>query len=238
VGTDTTAADTTLPDTTLTDSTLVDSTLIDSTLIDSTLIDRTLMDSTPIDSTLPDTFSTDMGPTSIAPADTILEVPQGNRISPPHIEGSATDSIKVLGGAAASAGPDTLTGAGDSTRTSGRDSVRLDTASIPRTAADSILRVACGSGAVGSITAPGSVAQDLLLVVFAPRAGAAERAAAARTVNGKLIGQLEPGSYYLRVPTRGSEAGLRIAANQLSLLPQVRQVGSRACPATSRDTTS
>jgi hypothetical protein len=76
------------------------------------------------------------------------------------------------------------------------------------------------------------------VVVFAAEAGAAERAAAARTVNGKLMGRAEPGGHYLQVPTRGNEAGLRIAANQLSLLPQVRQVGSRACPGFSRDTTS
>ena len=98
---------------------------------------------------------------------------------------------------------------------------------------DTILGAACG-GSEGS----GTIARDLLVIVFESDAGARERAAAARSVNGKLIGQAEPGAYYLRVPPGGGEVGLRVAADRLSLLPQVRQVGSRACATPLRDTTS
>jgi hypothetical protein len=90
---------------------------------------------------------------------------------------------------------------------------------------DSILTAACGG--------PGTVAQDLLVIVFGPEAGARERAAAAKSVDGKLLGPVgsgEPGGYYLRVPTGGNEFRLRLASDQLIQLPQVRQVGSRTCP--------
>jgi hypothetical protein len=91
---------------------------------------------------------------------------------------------------------------------------------------DSILDKACGGGT-------SSLARDLLVVVFAPDAKAAERAAVARKVGGKLVGQVsasDPATYYLRVPSGGSEFQLRAASDELAQLPQVRQVGSRACP--------
>ena len=115
----------------------------------------------------------------------------------------------------------------DSTRTTS------DTAHSPGAAkapSDSILSAAC-SGPAG----PATVARDLLVVVFAPEAGAAERAAAAKSVHGTLLGRVtsgEPGAYYLRVPSGGGgeEYRLRAAADQLIQLDKVRQVGSRACP--------
>ena len=105
-----------------------------------------------------------------------------------------------------------------------------DTATRPAAPRDSILGAAC-SGSTGRAT----VARDLLVVVFSPEAGAAERAAAARKVDGKLLGRVtsgEPGAYHLRVPSGGGgeEYRLRAAADQLILLDVVRQVGSRACP--------
>ena len=103
-----------------------------------------------------------------------------------------------------------------------------DTATSPTAPPDSILSAAC-SGTAGSAT----VARDLLVVVFEPEAGAAERAAAAKNVEGTLLGPAtsgEPGAYYLRVPSGGEEYRLRVAADQLILLDMVRQVGSRACP--------
>jgi hypothetical protein len=78
-----------------------------------------------------------------------------------------------------------------------------------------------------------TVARDLLVVVFAPEAGAAERAAAAKSVDGTLLGRVASGAqgaYYLRVPGGGEEYRLRAAADQLILLDKVRQVGSRTCP--------
>jgi hypothetical protein len=72
-----------------------------------------------------------------------------------------------------------------------------------------------------------------LVVIFAPEAGAADRTAAAKSVDGTLLGPVaagEPGAYYLGVPSGGEEYRLRVAADQLIQLAMVRQVGSRACP--------
>jgi hypothetical protein len=80
----------------------------------------------------------------------------------------------------------------------------------------------------------------LLVIVFAPEARAAERAAIAKTVDGRLLGLVtsgEPGAYYLRVPSGGNEYQLRVAADRLILLDMVRQVGSRTCPPPPPDTT-
>jgi hypothetical protein len=103
--------------------------------------------------------------------------------------------------------------------------MKPDTAARVKSPSDSILNLACG-GAAGSRT----TALDLLVVVFAPDATAEERAAASAKVGGKLVGSPEAGTFYLRVPTKGDEYRLRAAADELSLLPQVRQVGNRACP--------
>jgi hypothetical protein len=97
---------------------------------------------------------------------------------------------------------------------------------------DSILSAAC-SGST-------AVARDLLVIVFAPEARAAERAAIAKTVDGRLLGSVtsgQPGAYYLRVPSGGNEYQLRVAADRLILLDMVRQVGSRTCPPPPPDTT-
>jgi hypothetical protein len=104
--------------------------------------------------------------------------------------------------------------------------VRARSDSVPADPVDSVLSAACG-GPAGSTT----IARDLLVVVFAPEAGPAERAAVAKSVDGKLVGSAEPGAYYLQVPARGQEHLLRAAADQLVQLAYVRQVGSRACPA-------
>jgi hypothetical protein len=73
----------------------------------------------------------------------------------------------------------------------------------------------------------------LLVIVFGPEAGVQERAAAAKSVDGKLLGPVssgERGAYYLRVPGGGGEYGLRAAADQLIQSGKVQQVGTRACP--------
>ncbi len=108
--------------------------------------------------------------------------------------------------------------------------MKADTVARVKGPRDSILDVAC-SGAAG----PRTIARDLLVVVFAPDATAEERATAFATVRGKVVGSPEPGTFYLRVPAKGDEYRLRAAADQLSLLPQVRQVGNRACPAIGPD---
>ena len=106
------------------------------------------------------------------------------------------------------------------------DSVQPAAAATPPPT-DSILSAAC-SGSAGAMT----TAPDLLVVIFTPESGRAERAAVTKSVRGKLLGQVasEPGAYYLWVPSQGQEYRLRAAADQLIQLPQVRQVGTRACP--------
>ncbi len=126
-------------------------------------------------------------------------------------------------------------GARDTSRAGGGvDSIKPAAATAPpRT--DSILSTACSSSAGPTSTAP-----DLLVVVFTPETGSADRAAAAKSVKGRLLGQLvsEPGAYYLWVPAAGQEYRLRAAADQLIRFPAVRQVGSRACPSPASADTS
>jgi hypothetical protein len=161
----------------------------------------------------------------------------GLLVVPPAMVGQVPDS-----GGSAPAAPDSQPAshsdsvlAADSTR-AGSDTLRPKTpgsATTPATAAarpepvDSILSAACegaGSTAVG---------RDLLVIVFAPEARAADRATVAKTVDGRLLGSVTsggPGAYYLRVPSGGNEYRLRAAADRLILLDMVRQVGSRTCP--------
>jgi hypothetical protein len=155
-----------------------------------------------------------------APADTV-----------PTTGGAQGSSDSVLQPAApeSTATADSARATSDTTRQPGGGNASTsDSAVTPSAPSDSILRVAC-SGPSG----PATVARDLLVVVFAPEAGAAERAAAAKSVDGTLVGPVtgEPGSYYLRVPSGGGEYQLRVASDQLIQLDMVRQVGSRACPA-------
>jgi hypothetical protein len=126
-------------------------------------------------------------------------------------------------------------GAGDTAGAGGAvDSIKPAAATTPLPT-DSILSTACSSSAGPTSTAP-----DLLVVVFTPETGSADRAAAAKSVKGRLLGQVvsEPGAYYLWVPAAGQEYGLRAAADQLIRFPAVRQVGSRACPSPNSADTS
>jgi hypothetical protein len=127
-------------------------------------------------------------------------------------------------GAADSVGPQ---GNGDTTKRSPDSTRKADSSAAAAAPRDSVLIAAC-TGPSGSA----SIARDLLVVVFRPDAGKRERAAAAKTVAGKLLGPVssEPGAYYLRVPADGQEHRLRAAADELAQLAQVKQVGSRACP--------
>jgi hypothetical protein len=111
-------------------------------------------------------------------------------------------------------------------RTSGAGKAERASDSV-RAPVDSILKKACGSSG-GSAT----LARDLLVIVFAPEAGRADRATLVKEVRGKLLGPVssEPGAYYLRVPTGGQEHRLRAAADELVRSGLVRRVGSRACP--------
>jgi hypothetical protein len=145
--------------------------------------------------------------------DTLRPVQSDTPGGPDHPD-ATPDSLRPSGNA------DTTKGPADTNR-------KADSSAAASAPGDSVLIAAC--------TAPSgsaSVARDLLVVVFTPEAGKRERAAAAKSVAGKLLGPVtsEPGAYYLRVPADGQEHRLRVAADQLIQLAQVKQVGSRACP--------
>ena len=134
-----------------------------------------------------------------------------------------------------SAGADTVRAALDSVPSPAPDTTHSSaTGTSPRSVTggtnppDSILAAACSGPGAST-----SVARDLLVIGFASYASAEEKTAAAQAVQGTLLGQVsgaEPGTYYLRVPSRGQEYQLRLAADKLAQLPQVKQVGSRSCP--------
>ena len=164
-----------------------------------------------------------------AAADTTAPAPSDTTARPP------SDSLAAGGDTASLTARDTTDtvsrprsdSVADSLRTTPprAGTVRARSDSVPAAPVDSVLSAACG-GAAGS-----SIARNLLVVVFAPEASPVERGAAAKSVDGKLVGSAEPGAYYLQVPARGQEHLLRAAADQLVQLAYVRQVGSRACPA-------
>ena len=178
----------------------------------------------------------------IAPAAASAQVPATDTTAPAPSDTSAraaSDSLAARGDTASVAGRDTTDTLSRPRSDSVPDSLRTGPAapdragtvraradSLPAAPVDSVLSAACG-GSTGST----AIARNLLVVVFAPEAGSAERAAAAKSVDGKLVGSAEPGAYYLQVPARGQEHLLRAAADQLVQLAYVRQVGSRACPA-------
>lgn len=142
------------------------------------------------------------------------------------LQGSARDS---------SSKADTTRAASDTARPDGASRATRSDSAAPRAPIDSVVSAACAG--TGGAT---DVARDLLVIIFAPGTRPAERAAVAKTVRGKLLGAVsseEPEAYYLRVPSRGDEYRLRVAADKLIQLEVVRQVGSRACPSRSpRDT--
>ena len=161
---------------------------------------------------------------------------------------SAGDTTRAVSDTVQGVGADTLPSSGDTSRTAGADSVRdtansagtdasrseasdtarrTDTASAAAAPTDSILSAACDGVAGAS-----SIAPDLLVIVFAPKTSAKERATVARSVGGKLLGGVmgEPGAYYLGLPRGSEEPALRAAADRLIRRAQVRQVGSRSCP--------
>jgi hypothetical protein len=143
----------------------------------------------------------------------------------PDSQPARSDSTRSSGADSASAA-DSAAATSDSVRSKPPSATASDTAATHTEPVDSILIAACrGAGST-------AVARDLLVIVFAPEATAAERTAVAKAVDGSLLGSVtsEPGAYYLRVPSGGDEYQLRVAADRLILLDMVRQVGSRACP--------
>lgn len=168
----------------------------------------------------------------LGPPTTVCQFP-----APDSMSAAAADSQPALRDSAQAyraSGVDSTGLAPDSLLPQAKDTTKPDTGTVSSEPRDSILNAAC-NGPVRP-----RVAQDLLVVVFTPQARARERTAAAQRVDGKLIGPVssaKPGAYYLKVPSGGQEFRLRAAADRLIRLPQVQQVGSRACPALPRDTT-
>jgi hypothetical protein len=145
--------------------------------------------------------------------------------SVPPVDSTPSSSLDTLDSSQA-AQADTGAPGRDTTRAPGAaDSTKTRAAAAPAAPVDSILSAACAAS--GGST---SVAPNLLVVLFTAESGAAQRAAAAGSIKGKLVGRATPEGYYIRVPGGGGEMKLRAYADRLSRLTQVRQVGSRACP--------
>jgi hypothetical protein len=73
----------------------------------------------------------------------------------------------------------------------------------------------------------------LLLVVFVPGTSAEARGAVAESVQGELVrptGSGSSDSYYLELPSGGTDFQLRAVADQLIQFAEVQQVGTKACP--------
>jgi hypothetical protein len=158
-------------------------------------------------------------------ADTLAPSPGSDTTSEADTTRSTTDTLRPSQDSAAPTdGLDTARSADTARTPAGNRPGSAGGAVPPPAPVDSILAAACrkSDGA--------TIARDLLVVVFAPETGPEERADAARSVNGKLAGSPEPGVYYVLLPNGGGEASLRAASDQLSLVPAVREVGSRACP--------
>lgn len=174
-------------------------------------------------------------PDSVRPIPTdTLQVPAPGQATGDSIQPARRDTIAGANGPAdsASRATDTLQAAGPAQATADSiQRVRKDSLQraeqTPGAPVDSTLIAACADSANG---APG-LARDLLLVVFAPAAEAAERTAIARSVGASLVGPAAGGgAYYLRVSTGGDGDQLNAVADRLILLEGVQQVGTQACP--------
>ena len=141
--------------------------------------------------------------------------------------GSADTTRTVSDTSQPATGASGYRGAPDTARARGALDSLQPAAATTSPPADSILSTACSGSAGPTATAP-----NLLVVIFTPESGRAERASVTKSVKGKLLGQVasQPGAYYLWVPSQGQEFRLRAVADQLIRHPLVRQVGSRVCP--------
>ena len=146
-------------------------------------------------STLPATWLLGLGFLIVAP-DLAGQVPASDTLPK-----TASDSQRTLGDSGqktdtAKATADTAKAASDTVQRAGPDSASKSdsnraspagpagTAGQPAAPPDSIMSAACAGSA--------ALARDLLVVVFAPEAGARERTAAAKSVGGTLLGPASP----------------------------------------------
>jgi hypothetical protein len=110
----------------------------------------------------------------------------------------------------------------DSARQARPDSAAGPGAALaPAAPADSVLAAACAGG--------GSLAADLLVVLFTPAATEADRLELAKAAGGKLAGPADavrPGAWYLRVPNADLDPTV---ADRVIRLPTVQEVGPAPC---------
>jgi hypothetical protein len=95
-------------------------------------------------------------------------------------------------------------------------------AAAPAAIGDSVLAAACAEG--------GSLAANLLVVLFAPTATESDRAALAKAVGGTLAGPADAvraGGYYLHVPNGDLDPTV---ADRVIRYPTVAEVGPVGCP--------
>ncbi len=94
-------------------------------------------------------------------------------------------------------------------------------AAPPAVPPDSVLAAACADG--------GSLAADLLVVLFAATATEADRLELAKVVSGKFAGSADavrPGAWYLRVPNADLDPTV---ADRVIRFPTVQEVGPAPC---------
>ena len=95
-------------------------------------------------------------------------------------------------------------------------------AAAPPATGDSVLAEACAQG--------GSLAANLLVVLFTPGASDSDRTALAKAVGGTLAGPADAvraGGYYLRVPNGDLDPTV---ADRVIRYPTVAEVGPVSCP--------
>jgi hypothetical protein len=167
------------------------------------------------------------------PAGAQTVVPRDTTRRPPG------DTARAAGDSASGRAGDSLrTTAGDTTRPAhpdpagGADTPRRSTAESTREAApsaaaaspgagDSVLAAACAQG--------GSLAANLLVVLFTPVASDSDRTALAKAVGGTLAGPADAvraGGVYLRVPNGDLDPTV---ADRVIRYPSVAEVGPASC---------
>lgn len=140
--------------------------------------------------------------------------------------------------------PDTTVLRRDSSRADTSSRARTDTAAVKPGKTDTTSRAAAPApppaplnplpkGVCTENDVPGEAAADMLLVTFRVRSTAAERDAALKPINGKLVAPdpTDDASWYVSAPSGGNEFVLRAVADRLIRAPVVREVSPVQCPA-------
>lgn len=143
----------------------------------------------------------------------------------------AGDSLRTSpGDTSRGARPDSATrSSADTARSAARDSAQRSTpaadapaAAAPPVISDSVLAAACAQG--------GSLAANLLVVLFTPTAADSDRVALAKAVGGTLAGPADAvraGGYYLQLPNADLDPTV---ADRVIRYPTVQEVGPVSCP--------